>query len=34
MNKKIIALSVFVGLSSAVSAFAASDNTITFQGLC
>ena len=32
MNKKIIALSVFVGLSSAVSAFAASDNTITFQG--
>lgn len=32
MNKKIIALSVFVGLSSAFSAFAASDNTITFQG--
>lgn len=29
MNKKIIALSVFFGLSSAVSA---SDNTITFQG--
>ena len=32
MNKKLIALSDFVGLSSAFSAFAASDNTITFQG--
>ncbi|EHG8285137.1 type 1 fimbrial protein [Klebsiella oxytoca] len=32
MNKKIIALGVIVGLSSATSAFAASDNTITFQG--
>lgn len=32
MNKKIIAMGVVFGLSSAASVFAASDNTITFQG--
>lgn len=32
MNKKIIAMGVILGLSSATSVFAASDNTITFQG--
>jgi len=32
MNKRIIFIGIIIGMSSVTSAFAASDNTITFQG--